>query len=101
MPQVRRTGTGGLLQHQAASRSRAETYSGSGCDPRRGHRCRTSHFVANISLTYNILLPILPPRKRKFLVRQAKLGESSWLRSQPDKVSRPSEPNFVFIRVIV
>ena len=37
----------------------------------------------------------------KFLVRQAKLGESSWLRNQPDKVSRPSEPSFAFIRVIV
>jgi hypothetical protein len=34
-------------------------------------------------------------------VRQAKLGESSWLRNQPDKVSRPSEPSFAFIRVIV
>ena len=37
----------------------------------------------------------------EFLVRQAKPGESSWLRSQPDKVSRPSEPSFAFMRVTV
>ena len=32
---------------------------------------------------------------------QAKLGESNWLRSQPDKVNRPSEPSFSFMRVTV
>jgi len=34
-------------------------------------------------------------------VRQAKPARSSWLRSQPDKVSRPSEPSFASIRAIV
>ena len=42
---------------------------------------------------------ILP--KIKPLVRQAKLVRFSWLRSQPDKVNRPSEPSFASIRVIV
>jgi hypothetical protein len=37
-------------------------------------------------------------RKSRFLVRQVKLGESSWLRSQSDKVSRPSEPSFAFMQ---
>ena len=58
-------------------------------------------FVANISLTCKTTFFMFHIIKRKFLVRQAKLGESSWLRSQPDKVSRPSEPSFAFIRVIV
>jgi hypothetical protein len=40
MPQVRRTGTGGLLRHQAASRSRAETYPRRDCVPQRSHQCR-------------------------------------------------------------
>ena len=30
-------------------------------------------------------------------MRQAKSGESSWLKSQPDKVSRPSEPSFASV----
>ena len=34
-------------------------------------------------------------------MRQAKPERSSWLRSQPDKVSRPSGPSFAFIRVTV
>jgi hypothetical protein len=38
--------------------------------------------------------------KSEFLVRQAKSAQSSWLKSQPDKVSRPSEPSFAFMRVI-
>jgi hypothetical protein len=36
-----------------------------------------------------------------FLVCQAKPEKSGWLRSQPDKVSRPSEPSFAFIWVPV
>jgi len=52
-------------------------------------------------LTFNYNSPTLRSHKSKFSVRQAKLGESSWLRNQPDKVSRPSEPSFAFIRVIV
>src|ERR1035437_7104309 len=70
MPPVRRTGTGGLLQHQAASRSRAETYSGSGCDPRRGQRFHTPYFAAKISLTYKTGLPIVHPTKRKLLSKK-------------------------------
>ena len=57
--------------------------------------------IINISLTYNTEILIFLSIKSNVLVRQAKLGESSWLRSQPDKVSRPSEPSFAFIRVIV
>jgi hypothetical protein len=37
--------------------------------------------------------------QNEFLVRQAKLEESGWLRSQRDKVSRPSEPSFAFMQV--
>ncbi len=57
--------------------------------------------VAIIFLTYKFVLPTLPSRKRKFLVRQAELGQSSCLRSQADKVSLPSEPSFAFMRVTV
>ena len=32
-------------------------------------------------------------------MRQAKLAQSSWLRSQPDKVSRPSEPSLALVMV--
>ena len=34
-------------------------------------------------------------------MRQAKLAQSSWLGSQPDKVNRPSEPSFAFMLVTV
>jgi len=37
--------------------------------------------------------------QNEFLVRQAKLEESGLLRSQRDKVSRPSEPSFAFMQV--
>ena len=50
---------------------------------------------------HNALLPSIRAQKSKLLVRQAKPEESSWLRSQPDKVSRPSEPSFAFIRELV
>jgi hypothetical protein len=32
-------------------------------------------------------------------MHRAKPGESSWLRSQPEKVSRPSELNVAFMQV--
>ena len=76
-------------------------------------RMRSSQFLANkfpikhpnilgfFFLTYNSLFHIFNSPKSEFLVRQAKLGESSWLRSQPDKVSRLSEPSFVFMWVTV
>ena len=41
------------------------------------------------------------PSQSKFLVRQAKPERFSWLKSQPDKVSRPSEPSFALKRVTV
>ena len=44
---------------------------------------------------------LLIKQKSEFLVRQAKSGESSWLKSQPDKVSRPSEPSFASMQVTV
>ena len=56
-------------------------------------------FCDDIPLTYKIGFPILTSNESKFLVRQEKLGESSWLRNQPDKVSRPSEPSFAFMQV--
>lgn len=37
-------------------------------------------------------------QKAKVLVRQAKLVITSWRKSQPDKVSRPSEPSLALIR---
>ncbi len=37
-------------------------------------------------------------QKTKVLVRQAKLVITSWMKSQPDKVSRPSEPSLALIR---
>ena len=43
-------------------------------------------------LTFNFRFNTFNSSQSKFLVRQAKSGESNWLRSQPDKVSRPSEP---------
>ena len=52
-------------------------------------------------LTEYYLFRIFNPSQSEFLVRQAKSGESSWLQSQPDKVSRPSEPSFAFMRVTV
>jgi len=48
-----------------------------------------------------IAMLIFPKQKSNSLVRQAKLVRFSWLRSQPDKVNRPSEPSFASIRVIV
>jgi hypothetical protein len=52
-------------------------------------------------LTYNPLLCIFNSFQSEFLVRQAKPERSSWLRSQPDKVSRPSEPSFASMRATV
>ena len=66
----------------------------------RGFRMLTLGW-SEYPLTSNNSPPILQPIESNILVRQARLGESSWLRSQPDKVSRPSEPSFAFIRVIV
>ncbi len=58
-------------------------------------------YCAKIPLTHNCPFCILNPPQSEFLVRQAKSGESSWLRSQPDKVSRPSEPSFASMQVTV
>ena len=44
---------------------------------------------------------ILSLSQSEFLVRQAKPARSSWLKSQPGKVSRPSVPSFASMRVIV
>ena len=52
-------------------------------------------------LTYYSLVCIFKSFQSEFLVRQAKSGESSWLKSQPDKVSRPSEPSFASMRATV
>jgi hypothetical protein len=64
--------------------------------------CSVQREDATIKIEPNLVMrgSLLPPESRT-LVRQEKLGESSWLRSQPDKVSRPSEPSFAFIRIIV
>jgi hypothetical protein len=61
------------------------------------------------SAAMNIYLPspasadtsALPATKSEFLVRQAKSGESSWLRSQLGKVSRPSKPSIASMQVTV
>jgi hypothetical protein len=53
-----------------------------------------------LSLQYHLVCFIFWPVKSKFLVRQAKPGEFSWLGSQPDKVSLPSEPSLALMRVI-
>ena len=45
--------------------------------------------------------PLINLSKSEFLVRQAKPARSSWLKSQPGKVSRPSVPSFASMRVIV
>ena len=52
-------------------------------------------------LTYYSFFCIFDSSQTEFLVRQAKSGESSWLKSQPDKVSRPSEPSFASMQVTV
>jgi hypothetical protein len=57
--------------------------------------------VGEIFLKHNSPFGIFNPPKSEFLVRQAKPERSSWLRSQPDKVSRPSEPSFASRRVTV
>jgi len=67
--------------------------------PIRSHEA--PRILGSFFLTPNSLFRILTLPKSEFLVRQAKLGESSWLRSQPDKVNRPSEPSFAFMRVTV
>jgi hypothetical protein len=47
----------------------------------------------------NRISPADDTARSNVLVRQVKLGESSWLKSQSDKVSRPSEPSFAFMQV--
>jgi len=56
---------------------------------------------AQFPLTNNSPFFIFTSPQSEFLVRQAKSEESSWLRSQPDKVSRPSEPSFASMQVTV
>jgi hypothetical protein len=54
-----------------------------------------------IPFTHNSPFSKFNPPKSEFLVRQVKPERSSWLRNQPDKVSRPSEPSFASMRVTV
>ena len=56
-----------ILKILSETRWRIEGKDGWRNVPRRGHRCRTPHFVAKISLTYKTEIPILPPTKRTFL----------------------------------
>jgi len=66
-----------------------------------GPRKKVPHILWAFFLTFKSVFRIFNLPKSEFLVRQAKPGESSWLRSQPDKVSRPSEPSFAFMRATV
>jgi len=52
-------------------------------------------------VSHNSPFDIFNRIESEFLVRQAKPGKSSWLKSQPDKVCRPSEPSFASMRVTV
>jgi len=56
-------------------------------------------FCGLFLLTPNPAFCIMTSPKTEFFACQARPRESGWLRSQPEKVSRPSEPSFVSLRV--